>query len=155
MWQTSSIRCQEGLYFKNFMQQMKTSYNWSLLFVHFIYLNLPYFIIIIIVKWCHIHLICHGNSSRWSFEGALFILFHFKVLRSTTNHFPYCLFPSIVDDTHIIRTLSIISYAYEHFQTKLYVIGLYIQPQKCIARSPSGLPLNFNTPPICHPIRKN
>jgi len=34
--------------------------------------------------------------------GALFALAHLKALRSTTNHFPYCLFPSIANDIHII-----------------------------------------------------
>jgi hypothetical protein len=33
---------------------------------------------------------------------ALFTLAHFKALHSTTNHFPSYLFPSIVNDIHII-----------------------------------------------------
>jgi hypothetical protein len=61
------------------------------------------------------------------FSGeTLFTLTHFKALRSTTHHFPSCLFPSIVDDTHIIGPLSIVSFGYEHFQTKLCAIGHYI-----------------------------
>jgi hypothetical protein len=56
------------------------------------------------------------------------------------------LFPSIVDDTHIIGSLSILSFAYGHFQTKLCAIGLSIQPQKFVTWSPSGLPPDFNTP---------
>jgi len=60
--------------------------------------------------------------------GELFALAHFNVLRSITNHFPSCLFPSIVNDTHIIGPLSILSFAYEHFQTKLCAIRLSIQP---------------------------
>jgi hypothetical protein len=46
--------------------------------------------------------------------GALFALAHFKVLCSIVNCFLFCLFPSIVDDTHIIGPLSIVSFAYEH-----------------------------------------
>jgi hypothetical protein len=34
--------------------------------------------------------------------GALFALAHLKTLRSTTSHFPFYLFPSITDNTHII-----------------------------------------------------
>ncbi len=41
---------------------------------------------------------------------------------------------------------STISYAYEHFKTKLCVIGFSIQLQKCGAQSPSSMPPNFNTP---------
>ncbi len=56
------------------------------------------------------------------------------------------IFPSIIDDTHIISPPSIISFTYEHFQIELYVIGLFIQPQKCVAWSPFNLPPDFNTP---------
>ncbi len=56
------------------------------------------------------------------------------------------IFPSIIDDTHIISPPSIISFTYEHFQIELYVIGLFIQPHKCVAWSPSNLPPDFNTP---------
>jgi len=47
--------------------------------------------------------------------GALFALAHFKVLFFIVNHFLSCLFPSIIDDIHIISPFSIISFAYEHF----------------------------------------
>jgi len=50
---------------------------------------------------------------------ALFTLAHFKALHSTINYFLSCLFPSIVDDIHIIGPLSIVSFAHEHFQIKL------------------------------------
>jgi len=39
--------------------------------------------------------------------GTLFSLTHFRALHSIINHFPSCLFPSIVDDTHIIGPPSI------------------------------------------------
>ncbi len=66
-------------------------------------------------------------THQGDFSGkTLFTLTHFKALCSTTHHFPSCLFPSIVDDTHIIGPLSIVSFGYEHFQTKLCAIGHYI-----------------------------
>jgi hypothetical protein len=34
--------------------------------------------------------------------GVLFALAHIRALHFTINHFPSCLFPSIVNDTHII-----------------------------------------------------
>jgi len=46
---------------------------------------------------------------------ALFVLTQFKALHSTTKHFPFCPFPSIANDIHIIGPPSIISFAYEHF----------------------------------------
>jgi hypothetical protein len=61
-------------------------------------------------------------------ERALFTLAHFKVLRSTTSHFPSCLFPSIANDIDIISPLSTVSSTYEHSQTKLRAIGILIQP---------------------------
>jgi hypothetical protein len=54
---------------------------------------------------------CQGDP----LGGALFVLVHLKALHSTFNHFPSYLFPSIIDDIHIIDPLSIISSTYEHF----------------------------------------
>jgi len=34
---------------------------------------------------------------------ALFTLAHFRALHSIINHFLFCLFPSIMDDIHIIQ----------------------------------------------------
>jgi hypothetical protein len=59
--------------------------------------------------------------------GALFVLAYFKALHSTSNYFPSYLFPSITNDTPCD-------------------IGLFIQPQKCVARSPFSMAPNFNTP---------
>jgi hypothetical protein len=77
---------------------------------------------------------------------ALFALAHLRALYFIINHFFSYLFPSIVDGIHIIGHLSIVSFAYKHFKTKLCVIGIFIQPQKCVAWLSSGLPSNFNTP---------
>jgi hypothetical protein len=80
--------------------------------------------------------------------NALFILIHFRTLHFIANHFPFCLFPSIVDDTHIIGPFSIVSSAYEHFQFELNKIGLSIEFLKCATWSPYGLLLNFDTPSL-------
>jgi hypothetical protein len=40
--------------------------------------------------------------------GALFALAHLRALHSIVSHFPSCLFPSIVNDTHIICPFSIV-----------------------------------------------
>ncbi len=62
--------------------------------------------------------------------GALFALTHCKVLRSIANHFPFYLFPYIVDDIHIVGLPSIVSFASEHFQIKLCVIGFFLSNLK-------------------------
>jgi len=74
-----------------------------------------------------------GTRQSDPLGGALFTLTHFMALHSITIHFPSCLFPPIIDNTHIIDPSSIVSSAYEHFQSKLRVIGLSIQPHKCVA----------------------
>jgi len=47
--------------------------------------------------------------------GPLFVLAHFRALCSTSSHFLFFLFPSIVDDIHIIGTPLNIASTYEHF----------------------------------------
>jgi len=76
--------------------------------------------------------------------GALFALAHFRVLCFIVNHFASSLFLSITDETHIAGPPLIVSY--EHVQTKLHAIGLFIQLYKCVTWSPFGLLSDFNTP---------
>jgi hypothetical protein len=66
------------------------------------------------------------QGNPWGGGGALFALFQFRALHSTISNFPSRLFPSIANDIHIISLLSIVSSAYEHFQTEFHVIGLSI-----------------------------
>jgi hypothetical protein len=87
-----------------------------------------------------------GTHQGDPFRRALFTLTHFRALHFIANDFPSYLFPSIVNDTHIICFFSIVSFAYEYFQTKFHAVGFSIQPHKCVAWSPSGLLLDFNTP---------
>jgi len=63
-----------------------------------------------------------GGGGHYSFKPIL----RLYILKN--NHFPFCLFPSIVDGIHIIGPPSIISYAYEHFHTELHVINFFMQP---------------------------
>ncbi len=87
-----------------------------------------------------------GTCQGEALGEALFALAHFRALRFIVSHFPSCLIPSTVNNIHIIGLLSFISSTYEHFQTKLCVIGLIIQPHNCVAWSPFGLLFDFNTP---------
>jgi hypothetical protein len=78
------------------------------------------FIVIVIVK-----VISQSSHLPWGFAkvilwgGALFVLAHFRALRSITSHFPSCLFPSIIDDAHIIGLPLVVSFAYEHLRPNL------------------------------------
>jgi len=66
-----------------------------------------------------------------SLGGALFILAHFKALCFITSHFPSYLFPSITNDIHIICPPLIVSFAYEHFETKFCVMSFYSTSEMC------------------------
>jgi hypothetical protein len=87
-----------------------------------------------------------GTCQSDPLGGALFTLAHFRALHSTTNHFPFYLFPSTTNDTHIITPPpppSIVSFTYKHFHIELHAIGLSIQPKKCVTQSLFSLPPNF------------
>jgi hypothetical protein len=49
-----------------------------------------------------------GTYQNDPLEGALFVLAHFRALRFIANCFPFCLFPSIANDIHIIGPILII-----------------------------------------------
>jgi hypothetical protein len=85
-------------------------------FMHYMHSRLFYFIVIVIMK-----VMSQSSHLPWElvkvilWGGALFVLAHFRALHFIVSHFTSCLFPSIVDDTHIIGPLSIVSSIYEHF----------------------------------------
>jgi hypothetical protein len=56
-----------------------------------------------------------GGGGGGGVGGAIFTLDHFRALCFTISHFFSFLFPSIVNDIHIIGPLSINSSTYEHF----------------------------------------
>jgi hypothetical protein len=64
------------------------------LFVHSMHLYPLCFIIMIIA-------FTMGTRQGDPLRGALFVLIHFKALCFIISHFPFCLFPYIVDDIHI------------------------------------------------------
>ncbi len=100
-----SIQCQEGSYFKNFMQQVGTSYNLSPLLAFYAF-EFPLF---------NNHRNHDGNVTVIPFTmgtcqndllgRALFAFVHVNAIYFITNHLSFCIFPSIADDTHIIGPL--------------------------------------------------
>ncbi len=148
-WQTPSIQCQGGSCF----QEICAAHGDIIQFIPFVRLfyafeSPPFYNhhngegdVTIILSVMRTH-----QGDPWGGEGgALFVLTHFRALCFIASHFPFRLFPFIVDDTHIIGPLSIISSAYEHLYTELCAISFSIQPQKCVTWSPFDLPPNFNT----------
>lgn len=73
--------------------------------------------------------------------GPLFVLTHLKALRSTTSHFPTCLFLTIVDD--LGPPSFEIHSTYKYLVIELCDISIYVQPHKCVTLSPFDLPIDF------------
>ena len=59
-------------------------------------------------------------------------------MRATAAAFPDCAFPSIGDGTHIVGPPARVVEAFVHFVVQLALLGLEVQPSKCVAWSPSG-----------------
>ncbi|KAL2612029.1 hypothetical protein R1flu_023721 [Riccia fluitans] len=103
------------------------------------------------------HCSCEDEVSLFSSEsgtcqgdplgGALFALAHLCALRAIASEHPLCLFPSLADDTHIVGPLEAIVPAFYTLEDHLSTMGLTIQPTKCVAWSPSGLPSSLSLPP--------
>ncbi len=87
-----------------------------------------------------------GTHQGDPLRKALFALAHFKALHFVANHFPFCLFPSIANDTHIIGPFLLYHLYMNIYRSNFHVISLSIQPHKCLTWSPYGLLLDFNTP---------
>ncbi|KAL2644960.1 hypothetical protein R1flu_012547 [Riccia fluitans] len=59
---------------------------------------------------------------------------------------PDCIFPSYADDTHIVGLVDQVLLALHTLQDQLASVGLTIQPAKCTAWSPHGLPPSLSLP---------
>jgi hypothetical protein len=63
--------------------------------------------------------------------GPLFVLAHYQVFLKTIAQGPNCILPSLLDDTHIMRSMNEISRAFDHISTQLAQIGLKVKVSKC------------------------
>jgi hypothetical protein len=75
--------------------------------------------------------------------GLFMHLFIFGVLQYFSNVFPFCLFPFLVDNTHILNLAYGIPLVFDHFVSQLVFMGLTIQSCNCLAWAPSNLPRWF------------
>ncbi len=71
--------------------------------------------------------------------SPLFALAHYWTLLKTIAWTPIYVFPSLVDDTHIVCLLNEIISTFDHLWTQLALIGLNVKVSKCKFWSPSGI----------------
>jgi hypothetical protein len=68
--------------------------------------------------------------------GPLFVLAHYQALLKTIMWAPNYVFPSLADDTHIVRPLSEITRVFGHLSSQLTLVGLRVKVSKCKFLSP-------------------
>jgi hypothetical protein len=56
--------------------------------------------------------------------GILFTLDHYQTLLKTITWAPKCIFPSLIDDTHIEGPMNEITHVFYHLSTQLAFVGL-------------------------------
>ncbi len=78
-------------------------------------------------------------------KDRLFILAHDRALLKTIARAPSCVFPSLVDGTHIVGPMKEITLTFDHLSTQLALVGLRVKVAKCKLWSPSGFLLGINT----------
>jgi hypothetical protein len=85
--------------------------------------------------------------------GLLFTPTHFQAFCNLVGFSPSSLSPSIIDDTHIIGHVLVVSQIFHHFSSELNLIGLAVQLCKCVTWSPLKLPSWFlPTSWFCTPL---
>ncbi len=69
----------------------------------------------------------HGDPLR----GFLFALAHYQALLKTIAQAPSYVFPSLMDNTHVVGPLNKITLAFDHLSTQLALIGLKVKMSEC------------------------
>jgi hypothetical protein len=64
-------------------------------------------------------------------KGPLFTLAHYPTFLQTIAQAPSYVFPSLVDNTHIMGPMSELSCAFDHLSTQLTQVGLKVKVSKC------------------------
>ncbi len=101
----------------------------------------------------HQYWIIFRHKVRWSFQWSLKIslifLAHYQALLETITRAPNYVFPSLVDDTHIVGPMNgithimghtnEITHTFDHLLMQLALIGLKVKVLKCKFWSPSRI----------------
>jgi len=77
----------------------------------------------------------HGDPLK----GFLSALAHYQTLLETIVRAPNCVFPSLMNDTHVVEPMNEITYAFDHLSTQLTLVGLRVKVSKCKLWSPSKI----------------
>jgi hypothetical protein len=64
-------------------------------------------------------------------RSPLFALTHYGVFLKTIVQALGCVFPSLMDDTHIVGPMNEITHAFDHLSTQLTLVGLKVKMSKC------------------------
>jgi hypothetical protein len=64
-------------------------------------------------------------------QGHLFVLTHYRVFLKTIAHAHNYIFPSLVNNTHIVRPMNEITRTFDHLSTQLALVGLQVKMLKC------------------------
>jgi len=84
-----------------------------------------------------------GTKQGDPLGGPLFPLTHYQVFLETIMQTPQLCFSILVDDTHIMGTMSEIVFAFDHLLIQLTLVGLKVKVSKCKLWSPYGLGINI------------
>jgi hypothetical protein len=63
--------------------------------------------------------------------GILFALAHYQTFLETITWASNCVFPSLVNDTHIMGPMNEIIHAFDHLSTQLTLVGFKVKMSKC------------------------
>jgi hypothetical protein len=71
--------------------------------------------------------------------GLLFDLAHYRTFLKTIVRAPNYVYPSLMDDIHIMGPMNEITHAFDHLSTQLTLVGLKVKVLKCKLWSPSRI----------------
>ncbi len=126
---------------KNFEQQGGSCPNFSicLLFLWFFCTS----IIILPQGPCQLFFCLWAHDKATLQQGLFLPLLIFAFCIIFQGFFPWCLFPSLANDTYILNLSHVVSFTFDQFASQLVFVGLFIQPHKCSIWASFGLPLGF------------
>jgi hypothetical protein len=79
-------------------------------------------------------------------KGSLFALTHYQTFLKTIVQAHNYVFPSLINNTHIVGPMNEIILAFDHLLIELTLVGLRVKVLKCKLWSPSKIFSNINIP---------
>jgi len=91
----------------------------------------------------HHYWVIFRHEARWPLKGPLFALAHYWTFLKTIVWSLDYFYPSLMDDTHIVRPMNEITHAFDHISTQLALIELRVKVSKCKFWNPSKISLSI------------